>query len=93
MALDQVVSIMVVWVMLYLFDVPTAVPATHPTMKQPIALPRTAGVKISARMVCPDTMKYVPVSPVIILIAVNDRISGATAVPIEPRSKTTMAAL
>jgi hypothetical protein len=69
------------------------VPATAPTIKQPTALPRTAGTKISAIKVCPATMKYVPVNPVRILIAVKAAMFGATAVPTEVRNKTTMAAL
>ena len=64
--------------------VPKAPPATLPTIIRPIALPRKRGPKMSAMMVCPATMKYVPVKPVPnSLIAVKVAILGATAVPID----------
>lgn len=70
-----------------------AVPATPPTIRQPTALPLTAGGKTSAIIVCPATIKYVPVNPVRILKAVKAVKFGDTAVPIDVKNNTTIAAL
>lgn len=73
--------------------IPKAVPATLPTIRQPTARPRTRGSNISAIMVCPATMKYVPVRAPSNLIAVNTDKLGARAVPMDAAHSTAMAAL
>lgn len=53
---------------------------------------RTGG-KISAKIDCPATMKYVPVKPARMRIAVNIAILIDSAVPIEQRQRNMMAVL
>src|SRR6266487_5187421 len=51
------------------------------------------GSKISAKTVCPATIKNVPVNPPNTLIATNTFISGASAVPIEQSNNIRIATL
>lgn len=54
---------------------------------------RSTGSKISARIVCPETMNDVPVNPARVLIVVNMRILIAAAAPAEHPVSTKIATL
>jgi hypothetical protein len=78
---------------------PTAVPRTvyidHQQQYNQECGPKKkrTGSKISARIVCPATMKKVPVNPLMIRIAINICKLIDTAVPAEQAQSTRIAAL